>query len=362
MTSDVLHGGPDNGPPITWDFSSNANAVAMPAALQATLLTADRSRYPDPHYTALRERLAEASGVPPELIVPTAGSSEGIRRLTLAAYLQGVRQVWVPQPGYADYQAAALALGMAVHPYASPTELDHALSGQTGVGQGVLLWLCEPCNPTGASLPASFWRERAVSWRKQAQVIVAVDRAYEPLRLSGCNPISAELGSWVWQFHSPNKALGLTGVRAGWIQAPSQDPWRLREAMSRLAPSWVLSAEGVALLMHWHDEATCAWLHQSRQTLARWMASQQARLSERGWLVEPTDVPFYLTRPPGLAMRDLDHLLWHLRQEGIKVRDARSFGLAGWLRLRAHQPEAHRALIQAIDTWQRQHVSRKDAA
>ena len=59
-----LHGGPDALGAAPYDFSPNANACGpCPAALDA-LRQADRSRYPDPAYTALHARLAAFHGVP----------------------------------------------------------------------------------------------------------------------------------------------------------------------------------------------------------------------------------------------------------------------------------------------------------
>ncbi len=48
-----LHGGPDGGPALRWDFSVNANACGPCPPALAALQRADRGRYPDPAYTAL---------------------------------------------------------------------------------------------------------------------------------------------------------------------------------------------------------------------------------------------------------------------------------------------------------------------
>ncbi|RZI83642.1 MAG: aminotransferase class I/II-fold pyridoxal phosphate-dependent enzyme [Rubrivivax sp.] len=337
------HGGPDAGPPIVHDFSTNANPGRAPDEVMAALRAADRHRYPDPHYQALRDELGRALGVQAERVLPTAGSSEAIRRLTLAAHLNGVKQVWVPQPGYGDYRAAAQALGLNVQAYASGEALLHGLSTQIGPA---LVWLCEPCNPTGQSLPSAFWTSLAQlqSQRGPQRLSLAVDRAYEPLRLVGEDPVPADLADQCWQLCSPNKALGLTGVRAGYMVAPQGETQALA-ALLALAPSWVLSAEGMALLQAWHQPATQAWLARSRQTLGLWMSAQQQALTRLGWHGEPSVVPFQLVRPAPVSV---PNLLTTLRAQGIKLRDASSFGLPGWVRLSAQAPQAQQALIQAL--------------
>lgn len=337
----VTHGGPDSGPPILHDFSSNANPLGAPEHVVLAIQSADRQRYPDPHYLMLRESLGEILALHPDRILPTAGSSEAIRRLTLAAHLQGVRHVWVPQPGYGDYSAAALALGLTVQGYVNGEDLLGHLARSEAPA---LVWLCEPCNPTGQSLPASFWSALDALTSDRHGVCLALDRAYEPLRLVGHDPVPPSLADRCWQLCSPNKALGLTGVRAGCVIAPAHDD-APAHAFSSLAPSWVLSAEGVAMLLVWHHPDTQAWLARSRQTLALWIDAQRTALTRLGWQCLPSVVPFMLAQP-GTAMDE--NWLARMRSQGIKLRDASSFGLPGWVRLSAQAPQAQQALLTAL--------------
>jgi histidinol-phosphate aminotransferase len=319
MTQPLLpeHGGPDDGPAAAFDFSTNASPLGPPPALLAAVQAADRGSYPDPSYRALRRLIAGMGDE--QLVLPTAGGAEGIRRLTLAAMLAGRREVWVPQPGFADYALAAQALGLIVKPYADPTHIAPTAPA--------LVWICEPCNPTGASIPA---------W-PALDALVIVDRAYEPLRLHGDTPA---LPPGAWQLICPNKALGLTGIRAGYAIAPAADEvWA--HALS-LAPSWVLSAEGVAMLMHWPDDDTQAWLADARATLRDWTAAQRALLTDLDWLQQPSVTNFWLARPPRADYAP------RLRERGIRVRDAASFGLPGWVRMSAQPPAAQQALQLAL--------------
>lgn len=349
MTHPVVHGGPDGGPAVQWDFSSNANVRLQPADLMQALAEVDRTHYPDPDYAALRAHLAVATGCGARQIVPTAGSSEGIRRLTLAASLQGVvREVWVPQPGYGDYAAAATALGLSVRPWHDAASALGEVVNRARETP-ILWWLCEPCNPTGASLPVPFWRELGRVLAREDRLTVALDRAYEPLRLRGADPVPAAVAQACWQLWSPNKACGLTGVRAGWMQAPADGGGLTAVSVEALAPSWVLSAEGVGLLERWHGPQVQAWLSESRQQLAQWQAVQRDALCELGWTHREGSVtPFMLSQPPWHDPAQVAVGLQALRVRGIKLRDASSFGLPGWVRWRTHEPAAGRALCQAL--------------
>jgi len=320
----MIHGGSDSGPTPLHDFSTNANPLPAPASLSLALQQADRRRYPDPQYLSLRHHLAGAHGVDVARILPTSGGAEAIRRLSLAALLQGLREVWVPAPGFGDYAAAAQALGLTVQPYADVAQLLQGLTQQA------MVWLCEPCNPTGASLGSA--EIAAVAARAG---LVVLDRAYEPLRLQGEAPA---VPANCWQLHCPNKALGHTGVRAAYLIAP--DVGALTQRLRGLAASWVLSAEGQVLLMQLHQPEIQAWLADSRTQLQLWTAQQRAMLGRLDWQQRESCTPFWLARPP--------QALPELRSHGIKLRDATSFGLPGWVRIAALPPQSQLALKERL--------------
>jgi len=347
-----VHGGPDAGPPIRHDFSTNANPLPPLPLLMERLARADRTRYPDPTYAALTEALSQHHGVHARRVLPTAGSSEGIRRLTLAAAQRGRRQVWIPEPGYGDYRAAALALSLPVRTWNEPSAL---LEGLRREPAAALVWITEPCNPTGGTLPELFWRELAALADQQGAWL-ALDRAYEPLRLQGQDPVPAAVAQQCWQLFSPNKSLGLTGVRAGYMLAPLQAGLANTNLLLALAASWVVSAEGEALLRALPLPEVQGWLADSRLRLIDWRVKQAALLAELGWAQRQSVVPFWLARPP-VPSAALGRCLQQLREQGIKLRDAQSFGLQGWVRLSTQHPEAQAALAEG---W-RAHMARPGA-
>jgi histidinol-phosphate aminotransferase len=328
------HGGSDSGPAPNHDFSSNASPLGPPPELLHAVLSADRARYPDPDYLALREHLGAAEGVMDAArVLPASGGAEAIRRLSLAALLSGLREVWVPQPGFGDYASAALALGLRLHRYASVAELCLALA------EPALVWVCEPCNPTGDSLSDTDWLALDAALQRSGSTL-AVDTAYEPLRLMGASQLPPDMAERAWRLVCPNKALSLTGVRAAYMLAPALGG--LSQHARGVAPSWVLSSEGVALLTHWHSDETQAHLRQVRLHLRAWRDTQIAMLAEFGWRQGPSCTNFWLAKPKQAG------LLLPLRERGIKLRDATSFGLPGWLRLSTQSPAAQQALHLAL--------------
>ncbi|GKS95477.1 aminotransferase class I/II-fold pyridoxal phosphate-dependent enzyme [Acidovorax sp. SUPP2825] len=324
-----LHGGPDAlGVPLH-DFSTNSNACGpCPGAVQA-LREADARHYPDPAYTALRERLGAFHDVAPARIVIAGSASEFIHRITAFAARRGERAVAVPAHGYGDYTRAAQALGLDVR-RAAPG------AGQAGTG---LFWACDPSSPLGTpDLELAAWGRPGA----QDGALRVLDCAYAPLRLEGAAP---PMPANAWQLWTPNKALGLTGVRAAYAIAPQAQPPQDLAALQSLAPSWPIGAHGVALLTAWTLASTQRWLRDSLDTLRAWKAQQQALCESLGWAVLPGSLANYFVARPGV--QDLPAALAALREEGIKLRDCASFGLPGQVRLGVLPPDSQQALRQA---------------
>jgi len=334
----AVHGGTDDGPPVSFDFSTNANPYGPPPGLWRAVRRAPRHAYPEPAYRALRETLGAALQADPSRVEPAAGGTEAIRRLTLAARLHGVGEAWVPWPAFGEYAAAAEALGLRVHAYA-PTEGPRPR-------RAALVWACDPGSPDGRGLDESDWARLADACETSGSVL-AIDRAYAPLRLEGRDLLTPGIEAGAWLLHCPNKVLGLTGVRAACLVAPSR-PGRagLAAAVRRCAPAWVLSAEGVALLTHWHAPESTRHVEETRGRLRIDRAALRVVLSDLGWTQDDSATPFWLARPP--EGRDVSTLLAGLRRRGVKLRDAASFGLPGRVRIAAQPPRAVAGLVDAL--------------
>jgi histidinol-phosphate aminotransferase len=315
-----IHGGPDAQGALRHDFSTNSNACGPCPQVLAAVQAADATRYPDSSYTALRERLAAFHGVDAWRIVLAGSASEFIFRITAWTAQQGGRTVHVPAHAYGDYAHAAQAWG---------------LSAVADADAAALVWACEPSSPLGQAhggWPASLGR-------------VVLDSAYAPLRLSGAPSVNGAQRDALWQLFSPNKALGLTGVRAAYAIAPLGAEAAVQQ-LEALAPSWPVGAHGVAMLMAWTQADTQSWLQASLLTLAGWKPRQLALLQNAGWTVQPSDTPFFCARPP--VGVDAVALCAALRAQGIKLRDAASFGLPGQVRLGVLSPQAQDALLVAL--------------
>jgi histidinol-phosphate aminotransferase len=320
-----VHGGPDAAGPVRWDFSTNINAAGpCPQVLQA-VAQADVTRYPDPRYTALRLRLAAWHGVTPDRVLFAASASEFIQRVTAVAQRLAPGPVALPALAYGDYASAAMACGRSVW-----------VDGDSFATVPTMRWCADPSSPLGqVALPPA----------DPGAVPTVLDAAYEPLRLDGGAGWPQAARDAVFQLHTPNKALGLPGVRGAYAIAPAQAGWPAAAwcaALEQAEPSWPLGAHAVALLDAWPQPATQDWLASARHTLAGWTALLRDGLAELGLQPQHSVTPFLSAlRPP--AATD-----GRLRAQGLKVRDTASFGLPGRMRVSAQPPAATQALLAAL--------------
>ena len=330
----AVHGGTDALGVPAHDFSTNRNACGPCPAAVAALQAAHLAQYPDPHYSDLRVQVAAFHGVEPSRVLVGARSSELIHRLTQHARRSGANSISLPLHHYGDYLQAAHLWGLTPQP--------RTAAGSSGAG---LHWACEPSSPLGQietvwpdweqPLPASAARR---SWR-------VLDSAYRPLWLEGHAPER----QWdaLWQLWTPNKALGMTGVRAAYAIAPRHTEAAETQALAELAPSWVVGAHGVAMLQAWLSDEVQLWLTHSLQTLRDWKAQQLALCERLGWAVVPGHQANYFVARLPVAEAVMSERLSALRAQGIKLRDCRSFGLPGHVRLGVLPPASQAALEQA---------------
>lgn len=346
----TVHGGPDALGVPRYDFSTNSNACGPCPQALAALASCDAAHYPDPHYTHLRLQLAAFHGVEPGRLVLAGSASEFIYRITAWVAQQAaaagrkrgaalLRTVRVPVHAYGDYAQAARAWGLSV--------VTQGISG--------LQWHADPSSPLGQSVPLDSNHTDPIDPTDAA--VQVLDCAYEPLRLSGSPVWSDAQRQAMWQLWTPNKALGLTGVRAAYAIAPLHSEAAV-DALNSLCPSWPVGAHGVALLQSWVQPEVQAWLVQSRTTLRTWKARQMALCEKLGWTCLPSDANFFVARPLGEAAAEaLDTVLMGLRSHGVKLRDATSFGLPGHVRVGVQPPVAQDALARA---WQLRDLAEKD--
>lgn len=322
MLDDVLrpiHGGTDEGPEPLYDFSTNANALGPNPVALAYLRRADPSRYPDPLYRRLRRALAEAHGVSPEQVAVGTGTSELIHRLARWTYLRGPILL-LPPPSASTPGPPG--------PWICPSGRRKAPRPSWSSFPKFPRLPLRAQQPHGGGLPLPGGGGQARRGRPGPGP-----------RLLRPHGIPPPLPQTAFRLYSPNKAHGLTGVRAGYLLAPLD-----LTHFQNLAPSWPLSVYGEAFLHAHLDPEARAWLEGSKRELFRLRGLLAEGLRRLGLEVRESPANFLMVRV-GRATE----VAKALRERGIRVRDCTSFGLPEWLRLSAQREEAIRALLLALE-------------
>ncbi len=157
------------------------------------------------------------------------GSKEGIGHIHLA-FINPGDVVLIPEPGYPVYNTGTIFTGGV--PYFMPLlEKNNFLPEFDSIPEDILrksklMFLNYPNNPTAAVADKKFY-EKAVSFAKKYNIIIAADAAYSELYYDERDkPISflevdGALDVGV-EFHSLSKTFNMTGWRIGWVCGNSE--------------------------------------------------------------------------------------------------------------------------------------------
>jgi histidinol-phosphate aminotransferase len=310
-----------------------------------TVPDGEYAEYGDLAYGRLRNALADASGAPPERIVPGAGADELIRLVTTQAVGPGDAVV-VPTPTFAMFAVEARLAGARV--MSVPREaLDRRqpveeLRRVAEESAARLVWLCSPNNPTGDMYTVAEIRRLA----EGLSALVAVDEVYlefaeetvgAPPNSLSAQALQEELSN-VLVLRSLSKAYGLAGARVGYLVVPDSLAERfdaVRLPLSVAAPSEALAIAAIA------DAGTARARRGSVIVERDRLAAALARL---GCMVLPSVTNFVAFRPP-----DGGRLAGELQDRGLIVRRYDAGPMAGWLRATARSRGENDRLIGAME-------------
>jgi histidinol-phosphate aminotransferase len=277
----------------------------------------------------LRQTLGDLHGVDPDQVVPGSGAAELIHRLVR---LHG-GTVQHRRPGFGEYAHAARCAEL-------PTfEFDDPAGATPRPGT---LFVCLPDNPDGHGPTPEVLAALAKLCDALGTCLV-LDLAYLPFLASppALPPSAVHL-------YAPNKAAGLTGVRAAYAVVP--DP-SLGRNLAALAPSWVVGTEGLGFLEAVGDPDARAWLDSTAPQARRLRSHLASVLRGHGFETRESEATHLVARHP--EWTDSGELAARLREAGVRVRDTTSMGLPGWVRLAARPETEIERLDQILTTFSR---------
>jgi len=323
----VPHGSSDD--PDRLDFSANTNPLVPPGTREVFAAAFDTARsYPDDGYPDFRTAAAEFVGCDPEQIVPTAGGLEAIR-LAIGTTVRPGESVLLPAPSFGEYAREVRLQG------GDPTFVGHDAILDTDPAGHALAVVCNPNNPTGECYDADALRAFADRCR-DAGTALLVDEAF----LGFTEEPSLAGREGVLVARSLTKLFGLPGVRMGYVVGTGDGLDRLHTARR----AWSTSAAAAAVGAHCYGAD--AFVAETRARVDRERERMRERLATR-FDVFPSDAPF-LSFDTGDA--DVDDILATAREEGIALRDARTFRrLDTHVRVAVRLPAENDRLLAALD-------------
>lgn len=316
-------------PAKIYDFSTNTNAVPQREGFVPDLRAALED-YPDGDCLALREALAREFGVPAENILVSSGSNEAI--YIIASYA-AARENLILQPVYSEYKKALDGYGARTRNIFSLAEAEGA--------RGAAVWLCNPCNPTGALISGA---ELDTAAERNPETLFIIDEAYRDFVWTEELPVAPKILPNVVRLRSLTKIYDLCGARVGALVSHESAVEKIKARQ----PEWSVSglAQQAAL---WRAGDETLKLR-TREYYAREIPRLTAALREAGYAVRPTCANFFLVEAP-----DDEDFIHFMLERGIVVRHTRNFaGLDGkFVRIAARTKDEDDLLIEAAREYAR---------
>lgn len=300
------------------------------------------NRYPDPLQLAVKTRLSEIKGVPPQNIFLGNGSDEAIDILFRAFCRPGIDNVITVPPTYGMYEVSANINDVAIKKI--PLTPDYQLNLEeiaAAIDENTkMIFICSPNNPTGNSIN----REDIETILANFSGLVVIDEAY--INYSRQKSFIQELTEYsnLVVLQTLSKAWGLAGLRVGMAFASEE----IIEVFNRVKPPYNINeaSQQLALEALNNIDQVNAWI---KETVAQRekLVSSLAKLTFVT-KIYPSDANFVLVKTTNAR-----GIYNYLVEKGIIVRDRSKIELCeGSLRITVGTPAENDKLIEALKSFQ----------
>jgi histidinol-phosphate aminotransferase len=326
-------------------LSNNENpfgaSPAVAAAVHRRLATT--TRYPDPTAKRLAEAIGRTLTVPAERIVLGNGSENILERLCQAVLDPGDLVV-TQAPGFSLHEIFPRMMGARVEkvPVTGEFRFDATAWQHALAAAPKLVFLANPCNPTGVMLTGA--ELDCIVAATPPSALLVLDEAYcEFARPNSAYPDGLEVlrdhnRPWI-VLRTFSKAYGLAGFRVGYGIASSAtliqalDRVRTPYNVNQLAQDAAVAALG--------DQAHLA--ETVRRTIAE-IARLARRLRDAGLRVAPSSANFLFIDTAG----DADEVVRQLHRTGIIVKAWREPGYQTFIRASLSTPEENDLFVHRL--------------
>ena len=335
------------------DFSVNLNFFGPPPIIEKkwSELFETIEQYPSVSGDGVARYYRSAFGVLRHNFLAGNGSTELIY---LAARVLGYRRAAIITPSFHDYERASLLAGAEVVRFPLSPHDDFAFPEKENLvgilGNVDALWIARPNNPTGNLLEKNLVLELADQFPEKWFI---VDEAFVQFLddWERASLLTEEPRSNVLVINSLTKFYAVAGLRLGGIVGHKDVISRMKHAKEPWAINGI--ADRVASLL---SECT-DYAEKSRRAITAEKERVFHALKDMDGIR-----PFWPSANYILCQwrktDNLDHLLTHLLEEGLYLRDCRNFpGLEeNYFRLGLRIPEENNRVLSLISSFRESHM------
>lgn len=324
-------------------INQNENPWEVPENVKAETLRrlgARRwSRYPAFVATSLQESLAEFASWTPAGVIAGNGSNELIQSLLMVTVNEGKR-VLISEPTFALYRQVTTVLGGQVVSVPLKANFEFDVAALTEVVQDSkpeVVILCSPNNPTGSLIEDV----DLIQLLKTAPALVVIDEAYHEFAGHSVVPLLKDYPNLV-VLRTFSKAMGLAGMRIGYLLAAPQLVTEIRKAV--LPYNLNVFSQTVA-------EVAIEMYEAEFQPLVKRIIAERERLFAELSVIEglqpvASRANFMIVRTTVEPRKLFNELLAH----DILIRDVSGYPmLKDYFRFNVGTPEENDRLIQALN-------------
>jgi cobyrinic acid a,c-diamide synthase len=331
---DLQHHGDHDLAPGLVDLAVNVMLPGPPAWLADRIVpTVDTlGSYPDA--SAARAALAAVHGVPPEMVLPTAGAAEAF---TLIARTLPAALPLVVHPQFTEPEAALRAAGAPVQRWLLPVTAAGATPSLADLPAWAdAVFVGNPTNPTG-------WLHRREDLLAAGQGrLLVVDEAFMDATDERESVIGPAMPDRL-VLRSLSKTWGLAGLRVGYVVG---DP-TLIARLAQAQPPWPISAPAVAAMLATSSGDALTEAAERYRELAGHREYLVTALAAAGFATLPSAAPFVLVDTSPCGPRSVRPAL---AEAGYAVRRGETFPGLGqtWIRIRVPAPHVADAFVAVL--------------
>ncbi|HRI92857.1 MAG: histidinol-phosphate transaminase [Candidatus Accumulibacter sp.] len=320
-------------------LASNENPLGMSPKAQAAVgvAIAGLSRYPDDF--ALKQALAERSGLGMERIVLGNGSND-VLDLVARVFLAPGRSAIFAQYAFAVYPLATISTGG--EPIAvAASDYGHDLEAMLAAirPNTRLIWIANPNNPTGTFLP--YAQLKAFLQAVPSNIVVVLDEAYNEYL-----PPAERVDTTAWLARHGNlvitrtfsKIYGLAGLRIGYALCSAE----IADLMNRVRQPFncnnLALAAAVAAL---DDHEFVARSYALNRAGMEQIISGLKRLACRHIPSHGNFLTFYVPEAAAVNQK--------LLSNGVIVRPIAAYGMPDWLRVTIGTESENSRFLEALE-------------